>query len=476
MNTQDDAAGSDARPPWEDGSEAGAAPAPQTNEVADEVVDAPAAAPASQITEYNQTAAALAELRERLKGKTYDLTTTAGDKLARADRLELTRLISALEAKRQEVKAPILDRGKLIDAEARRITAELEALRDPIDKAIRAAEAEADRKREARIEAERQRRNDLRERIAQISAVARRAIGKPSAEIEAKISLLVAIEIGDDFGDFKPEAEAAHAEALATMRELLEGTKAQEAEAARLAAERAELDRQRAEQEAAAQAERDRQAALVLAEEERQAAARAELERQQAEARAAQAAADAAAAAAREEADRIAAAARAEAQARIDADRAQLAAQQAEQERQAREAREAQEREAEAARQEVERKAREAREAEEARQAQERAAQAAREAKEAARLAQLHANAQRLLEAAVVGVQALMLAAKNIRTLAAVHGAKSTAADEAEQAALALSEAVDAATVVDAELPSSTPEKPRRAQRAKPAGAGEVSA
>ena len=43
MNTQDDAAGSDARPPWEDGSEAGAAPAArQPNEVADEVVDAPA--------------------------------------------------------------------------------------------------------------------------------------------------------------------------------------------------------------------------------------------------------------------------------------------------------------------------------------------------------------------------------------------------------------------------------------------------
>ena len=106
----------------------------------------------TQVAEYSQTAAALAEMREQLAGHTFDCTTTAGDQEARQSRLTLVRLRTSLEAKRKELKAPLLERTRLIDDEAKRITGELLELEQPIDALIK---AEEQRKAEAKTEAER---------------------------------------------------------------------------------------------------------------------------------------------------------------------------------------------------------------------------------------------------------------------------------------------------------------------------------
>lgn len=222
----------------------------------------------TKIAEYSPTAAGLAELALRLKDRAYDLTTTKGDKEARADRLECVRLRSSLEAMRKELKAPALERSRLIDDEAKRINAAILALEEPIDEQIKAHEAAREAERQRKAEAEQRRVDGLRDRISQIAAVAQRAAGKPAAEIQAKLQLIVAIPIGDDFAEFKEQATRVHAETLESLRQMHEAAVAQEAEAARIAAEREELERIAAEQKAEA---------------ERLAAQRAELERQQAE-------------------------------------------------------------------------------------------------------------------------------------------------------------------------------------------------
>lgn len=84
-----------------------------------------------QIAEYNQTAAALAELRTRYV-RPYDVSTTAGMTEAKAARAEIRGYRVALEKTRVEIKAPALERTRLIDAEAKRITAELLAIEEPI--------------------------------------------------------------------------------------------------------------------------------------------------------------------------------------------------------------------------------------------------------------------------------------------------------------------------------------------------------
>ena len=122
----------------------------------------------TSIIEYTQTEAALSLLTERYRGATYDVTTQDGLIAAKKGRAELRSYRTALEAKRVEIKAPALERCRAIDAEAKRITAVLLALEDPIDAQIKseeerkAAEKEVQEKAEAeRVAAIRKRLDDL---------------------------------------------------------------------------------------------------------------------------------------------------------------------------------------------------------------------------------------------------------------------------------------------------------------------------
>jgi hypothetical protein len=301
-----------------------------TAEVASEVVE-PEKAPAAAIVEYSHTVAELAKLRQRYANVAWDCTTTKGDKDARAVRLELVTLRSTLEAIRQKIKAPVLAKERLIDAEAKRITAEITAMEVPVDAAIKAQERLREAERERKVAENAARIAAIQSRIDDITNVAIRAIGKPAAEIEAKIQLLCRITIGETFQELQPKAAAAHLETLGKLREM----HAAAIEADRIAAERAaEAEAQRIE--------RERIAAEQRAEAARLAAERAELEREQAEARAEQARIDAAARAEREAADRKAAEERAEAdriaRERLEAERAEISARRAEVERQEAEA------------------------------------------------------------------------------------------------------------------------------------------
>ncbi len=293
------------------------------------------------IAEYSPTAAALADLRARFADVVFDVTTTKGDKEARAARMELVKLRTSLETKRKELKAPALERSRMIDSEAKRIEAEILALETPIDRQIKAEEERRERERQAKAEAERRRVVEIQERIDRVNAFPVRAAGKGSIVVEALLGDLVAIAVDETFAEFRPAAEDAHAQALATMRELLAAAQAHEEEARRLRAEREALEQQRREDEAR-RAEEDRIArAQHEAEVARVTAARKAEEARLAEARAAQEAElrlqrEAEEARASEQ-RRIEAERQAEERRRLDAERAELERQQAEIGRQRRE-------------------------------------------------------------------------------------------------------------------------------------------
>jgi colicin import membrane protein len=288
-------------------------------------------AASTEVAEYNPVTAGLAELASRLRGRAYDLTTTKGDREARADRMECVKLRTTLEATRKRIKEPALRYSQLIDAEAKRINSAIAALELPIDQQIRADEDRREQERERKAAENAARIAAIQCRIDDITNVAIRAIGKPAAEIEAKIQLLCRITIGEAFQELQPKAAAAHLETLGKLREMHAAT--------------IEADRIAAEREAAAEAERierERIASEQRAEAARLSAERAELERQQAEAFAEQARIDAAARAEREAADRKAAEERAEAdriaRERLEVERAEISARRAEVERQEAEA------------------------------------------------------------------------------------------------------------------------------------------
>lgn len=237
-----------------------------TVEVADEVLDRAEIANGRAVVSYSRTEAALALLAEKYAGKTYDLTTTAGDKEARAARLEMVTLRTGLEAKRREFKAPAIAFGKLIDAEAERITGEIRKLEEPIDAQIKADEARREAEREAKRNAEAARIAGYEAGIADIRAFVTRCANEPSSRIAAAMDVLDRIATTEaEFAEFAMTAARAKAETLGKLGELHEAAAAREAEAARLAAERAaqriEAERLAAERAtlAAQQAEMRRQ-------------------------------------------------------------------------------------------------------------------------------------------------------------------------------------------------------------------------
>lgn len=198
------------------------------------------------------------------------------------------------------------------------------AITEPEENRLIALRDEWDGAREAenraKLEAEQRRVAAIREHIDDIRAIAVRVAGRTAAEIAGEIEDLEALGITlDRFAELTGEAEAVRGTTLDKLRELHAAAVAQEAEAARLAAEREELERQRAE----LAAQREREEAERAERERAEAAARAEQEHIDRERREA------------EEAERRAQQEREDAarRAEIEAAEARLAEQRAEQER-----------------------------------------------------------------------------------------------------------------------------------------------
>jgi colicin import membrane protein len=241
--------------------------------------------PQSPIIEYQPAEAAIAELTKRYGATAWVVTSPEGMEAAREARRTVREYRYDVETKRKEVKAEVLERGRLIDAEAKRITEALLVIETPIHDAIQVEEkrmadekAERDRlekeEREAKERAERDRIFGLRDRIAAISAPMLRLVGKPVAviaEFVAELERLAALP--GDFQEMQSQAEQVIADTLESARGMHARAVEHErrdlevkAEQARIAAERAELARLRAEQE-----QRDTEARARIAREEAEA-------------------------------------------------------------------------------------------------------------------------------------------------------------------------------------------------------------
>lgn len=273
------------------------------------------------LVEFDKVGSGLAQLQATYGGMLFDVETPSGMEIAKAARQTLRQPRYAIERIRKEAKAPLLAIGKKLDAEAARITTEIMKLEDPIDQQIKNEESRKEREREAAAAAEAARVTTQQARVDAIRSLPVRASGKPSAQIAAIQAEAAAIVIDGSYQEFGEQAGAALAQSVAALSGLHAGAVAAEAEAVRVAAEREELARLRAQQE-----ERDRVERERLAEEGRAAreAQAAEVARQQAELNAQRAEQERVA---QVERDRLAAERREQEQA-IARERAELAAEQ----------------------------------------------------------------------------------------------------------------------------------------------------
>lgn len=228
-----------------------------TVETAHEVVDALSNGTSiSPLDPLKRIDAGLAVLKA--EAKPFDVATTEGNRAARAFRLKCVSLRTSVDDAYEFVNRPLLIYQRDARALRDKIKSGVLELEQPVDQAIKADEAKKEAERQAKLDAERARVDRLGERIDEIKGVAARAVGKPAAEVLAKIQLLTGMAIGPSFQEFQQAAERARDVALATLRELHTAVVAQEAEAARIVQERAELERRQAEQAEAERIERER--------------------------------------------------------------------------------------------------------------------------------------------------------------------------------------------------------------------------
>ena len=204
----------------------------------------------TQVAEYTKTEAALADLRKQFGDVVFDVTTKEGMKAAKEARKKIRGYRTALEDKRKEIKAPALERCRLIDSEAHRITAALRELEDPIAETIKEEENRAERERLAAIEAERERVEGLQAKIQGYRDAPMATMGKGSDEIAGILDQLREDPPSEDeFAEYFEQAQDAHTAAVAKIQQAHADQLQHEEEQRKIAAERAELQRQREENE-----------------------------------------------------------------------------------------------------------------------------------------------------------------------------------------------------------------------------------
>ncbi|MBG4472891.1 hypothetical protein GHT53_02235 [Pseudomonas aeruginosa] len=220
-----------------------------------------------EVTEYSATNAALAQLRVKY-AEVPDANTEEGYAFIKDGIKELTSLRTSLEAARKREKAPYLQAGQIIDAEAKRITAELAALEGPMKAAKKVVDDRVERERRERIAR-------LQQKVDAIKAMPAQVRGRSSDDISAMLDRVGEIDATHDFYDLTKEAVEARQAALDELTQMLTD---------RLAFEQAERQRQELEaQQAEMRRRMEEQNAEMRRQQEEMQRQREELARQQQE-------------------------------------------------------------------------------------------------------------------------------------------------------------------------------------------------
>jgi len=167
----------------------------------------------TNLGEFDQVEAGLADLERRYKGVAYPVDTSKGMKEAVEARREIKGVRVKVEHTREAAKAPVLKLGRDIDAKAKAITARLEFIEKPIDDQIKAQE----RKEAQRVQA-------LEIRLADIGRQPQQCIGADVPTIEGILEGLNALDL-PSFEEYRERAAAAQHAATQQVKHLLQQAK-----------------------------------------------------------------------------------------------------------------------------------------------------------------------------------------------------------------------------------------------------------
>jgi len=236
----------------------------------------------NRLVEFDEFESKLIEFKDKYDGVVYDLTIPDQDKQARSDRFAIGKIVSALDSKHKELKAPLKAKVDLIDGRRKEIKDQLLDVQDKIKSQIDAHE-------EALVR-HAQKLQNMVDEINLLGVFTWDTTGAPfvpdSKEISRRLNIMAMIDVDDSLEDRKPDAALAQMEVAKKLNILLIETIKSEQEAAELTQLRVEKEsRERAEreeqirQEAADKATREAEAAADKAIAEAEKRERAAVER-----------------------------------------------------------------------------------------------------------------------------------------------------------------------------------------------------
>lgn len=217
----------------------------------------------------------------------YDVTTKDGMAEAKELRATFVSIRTTADKAKTEAKRPIDQSGKLILEHYRKLEEAAKAEEAKHDKAIKDEEARIEAEKQRKLAEERARIEAIEGRIAHIRSLSVQLAQADSATLSAKVEELATKRLDPAmYDEHLEDAVNALNATVDALRVMYDAALAREAEARRVAAEREELARLKAEQadreqaEKEAEAERQRQMAEMRAQQE---AAAAALAKQQAQ-------------------------------------------------------------------------------------------------------------------------------------------------------------------------------------------------
>ena len=286
------------------------------------------------VAEFDKVAAGIAALEKQFKGVVYDVGIGKGMEAAKEARAAIREPRYEIERVRKAAKAPILALGKELDGRAKQITDQLLAIEEPIAEQIKNEEERKEREKQAKIEAEIARIAAIDARIDVIRNWPAQYAGKPSSLVSQQVQAANDYVINDFFAEKSEQAQTVLETSRLALNGLLAERLAHEAEQVKLAAEREELARLRADQAKRDEEAKAETARLRAEEEKRNEAERARIREEERVAREARDAESAKVAEANRVRQAEIAKQEAEHAARVKADNDRIAAERAEVERQ----------------------------------------------------------------------------------------------------------------------------------------------
>ena len=204
------------------------------------------------VEQFDETEAVVAKIEAKYRGIKFDFTKKGTLPEAKEVRSTLRSLRTQLEKLREEKKKPVLEEGRFIDGEAKRITTRITVLESDFDIQITAEEQRIQEARKAKEAEERALVLRIQTTVDRLRNIPLQVFDLSAERVQQALEEVQTMVIDNQFGDQKDYVELVREDTIGTLERLVKSKRRAEAEAEALRQQNANLNQQVASMKVAA--------------------------------------------------------------------------------------------------------------------------------------------------------------------------------------------------------------------------------